>query len=605
MAAESLWQLEEVSLEPGRLRGLTVAIPAGVTAVLGWSGAGKTSLLNLLAGFERPTGGRMLGGPARVAWVPQNGGLWAHCTVGEHLALAARAAGGAGGGESLLAAFDLAGREGARPGELSAGEQARLSVARALAMEAPVLVMDEPLVHVDPARRGRYWAAIRAHLARTGASLVYSTHEPEAVLAEAGQVLCLRGGRVLHAGPAAALYWEPPTEELMGFLGPGNWLEPAEAQRWLGGGVPAAARCVRPEALAIEPMGPMEPGGGARVVAARFKGAVEEAELVASAGGEARTFFHRPRGPRLEPGMSVVLRLLALVCLMLAGCGRGEGVPELAPRELRSWPLPPDGASLPTPRSVATGNNDELAVLDTAGRVSVYSAQGALLRQWKMLDVSVGKPEGLVVLKDGRVVVCDTHYHRIVYFDGEGNWLRNFGEHGRGQGQFEYPVGICKDAAENLYICEYGGNDRIQKFTREGEFVCAFGGFGTEPGQFQRPSGLAWKDGTLYVADAINNRVLVFSDSGKYIGLLGAPSAPLSFQIPYDVSVAPDGCLYVIEYGAGRLSRISGEGRVLGRFGQTGAGAGQFATPWGITVDSAMRVHIADTKNRRVVTLRL
>ena len=287
-----------------------------------------------------------------------------------------------------------------------------------------------------------------------------------------------------------------------------------------------------------------------------------------------------------------------LCAALIAGCGRPSGT--LTPREWSTFQLPPDGPSLPTPRSVTTGNRDELAVLDTAGRVLIYDANGGLLRQWQMLDVSVGKPEGIVVLKDGRVVVCDTHYHRVVYFDAEGNWLRNFGQRGKGPGEFEYPVGICKDAAENLYICEYGGNDRIQKFTREGEFLLAFGSFGTAPGQFQRPSGLTWHDGKIYIADAINGRVLTYTDVGIYVGLFGA----LAFQIPYDITFAPDGNFYVIEYGAGRMSRIAPDGTLLGRCGRTGSAPGEFATPWGITVDSQMRIRVADTKNRRVVTLR-
>ena len=296
------------------------------------------------------------------------------------------------------------------------------------------------------------------------------------------------------------------------------------------------------------------------------------------------------------------IAVFTLALTFLCACHRGQSA---TPFEWQTFQLPPDGPTLPTPRSVTIGAGDELAVLDTAGRVSIYDNAGALLRQWKMLDDSVGKPEGIVILKDGSVVVCDTHYHRIVHFDRDGNWLRNFGQRGTGPAEFEYPVGICKDAAENLYICEYGGNDRIQKFTREGEFIAAFGSFGTVPGQFQRPSGLAWHDAKIYVADAINNRVLIFSDAGTYLGLLGEPGAPLAFQLPYDIAYAADGNLYVIEYGAGRLSRISPDGKLLARIGHTGSAVGEFATPWGIAVDSQMRIHVADTKNRRVVTLRL
>ncbi len=298
-------------------------------------------------------------------------------------------------------------------------------------------------------------------------------------------------------------------------------------------------------------------------------------------------------------------RAIFLLLLLLAGCSRSGTVPALTAREWHAWILPPDGAFLPTPRSLAIGPADELAVLDTAGRVLIYDSKGALQRQWKMLDVSVGKPEGIVILKDGCVVVCDTHYHRVVWFDAQGNWLQTIGSKGFADGDFIYPVGICKDADENLYVCEYGGNDRIQKFTREGKWLASFGGFGTEPGQFQRPSGLTWRDGKVFVADAINNRVLIFSEAGKYLGLLGEADAALSFDLPYDIDIGPDGNFYIIEYGGGRLSRVSPEGRLLAHFGKSGGGESEFGTPWGIVVDSQGRIHVADTKNRRLVTLRL
>ena len=292
------------------------------------------------------------------------------------------------------------------------------------------------------------------------------------------------------------------------------------------------------------------------------------------------------------------------VVLCVAGCGRAPQATALTARAWRVWSVPPDGATLPTPRSVALGNDGEIAALDTAGRVLIYDVNGTVQRQWQMLDVRVGKPEGIVVLRDGRVVVCDTHYHRVVWFDAQGAWLKNTGAHGRKDGEFIYPVGICTDAAENLYVCEYGGNDRVQKFSREGQWLASFGSFGTGPGQFQRPSGLTWKDGRLYVADAINNRVLIFSDDGKYLGLLGPEGQPLAFNLPYDIATGGDGALYIVEYGAGRLSRVSPEGRLLGQFGRTGGGEGEFGTPWGLAVDAQNRLYVADTKNRRMVTLR-
>lgn len=294
-----------------------------------------------------------------------------------------------------------------------------------------------------------------------------------------------------------------------------------------------------------------------------------------------------------------------VVVLIATACDREPRVRPLPVREWRAWALPADGSSLPTPRSVACGPSDQITVLDTAGRVLIFSADGALVRHWKMLDVSVGKPEGLTVLGDGRIVVCDTHYHRVVYFDAEGRLLKSFGRRGTGPGEFGYPVGITRDARENLYVCEYGGHDRVQKFTREGAYLLEFGSFGTGPGQFQRPGGLAWRAGKVYVADAVNNRVLIFTDEGRFEGLLGPPGKPLVFDLPYDLAFCSDGSLYIIEYGAGRLSRVSLAGELLARYGRTGGGEGEFGTPWGLCIDPRRHVFVADTKNRRLVRLSL
>src|ERR1043166_6290778 len=92
--SESLWKLERVFLQGDyrpRLRDVTLEIRPGVTAVIGQSGAGKTSLLNLLVGFEKPDRGsispihRFADSPIPVFWTPQDDGLWPHLSVSEHL----------------------------------------------------------------------------------------------------------------------------------------------------------------------------------------------------------------------------------------------------------------------------------------------------------------------------------------------------------------------------------------------------------------------------------------------------------------------------------------------------------------------------------------
>ena len=595
-----LWKLEGVNLGK-RLSDVTLTIEAGVTSVLGHSGAGKTSLLNVLVGFEKEDAGTVAvqfdRGDHRIPlfWVPSDGGLWPHLSAAEHVAAVTGAE-----MQGWLEEFDLMERSDSRPDTLSAGEQSRLAVARALAAEAAVLVMDEPLVHVDPSRVGKYWQIIRHHVTSRGASLVFATHTPRAVLAEAQRVVCLRDGCVQYNGEVEALYWRAATAELAGCLGEGNWMEPDAARLWLQREEPAA-RCFRPEQILVRP----DEQSPIVVESSRFQGVVAELEVRHEPTGTVRTFYHRPAANHLARGTRIILKALLclLLCLRIAGCGGSAGGPTIPVKQVHSWAVPPEEALQPAARSLAIDNQGELVALDTGGRVLVYAPDGSIKRQWRMPDNKNGNPEGVCVLRDGRVVVGDTHYHRVVIFDSNGKVVKMFGKEGKGPGEFIFPVAVTKDAQENLYVAEYGSNDRVQKFTSDGQFLLAFGSFGTDPGQFQRPSGLVWRDGKIYAADAFNNRIQVFSDGGKFLKILEASDQPVSLRLPYDLKLGPDDSLYAIEYGAGRVTRLDLNGRLLGRYGTTGSGLGQFATPWGIAVDTHKKIYVADTGNRRVVEL--
>jgi len=299
----------------------------------------------------------------------------------------------------------------------------------------------------------------------------------------------------------------------------------------------------------------------------------------------------------------------ALLLLALAGCG-GSGDPELKFSEIRSWMLPPDGSTLPAPRALAIGHKDELLAVDTAGRILVYDANAELLRQWRMPDTTAGRPEGICVLKDGRIAVADTHYHRVVFFDQQGKLLSTLGSEGKGPGHFIYPVALTQDDKGWLYVAEYGGNDRVQVFNSDGKRLWSLGAFGTGDMDFQRPSGVAWHGQYLFVADAFNNRVLAFPTNYSMVGgkLHRSGGDPLTLHFPYGIAAGKEGVLYIIEYGAGRLTSLSFLGHDplpcdVWRFGSSGRGEGQFLTPWGVAVDSKGRVFVADTGNRRIVRL--
>ncbi|HEX7147371.1 MAG TPA: ATP-binding cassette domain-containing protein, partial [Actinomycetota bacterium] len=197
------------------LKGVDAVFPAAaVSAVVGPSGSGKSSLLRILAALDRPTAGQVQIGGVRLSglsvtrlrrvrrrllgYVFQRpaDNLIPYLTVAEHLRLAARLRGGRAAGTDdgaeLLELLGLADRRHHRPRELSGGEQQRLAFARAVVGDPPLVVADEPTAELDRAAGAALLAAVGA-LAARGTALVLATHDP-AVVALTERTLYLRHG---------------------------------------------------------------------------------------------------------------------------------------------------------------------------------------------------------------------------------------------------------------------------------------------------------------------------------------------------------------------------------------------------------------------------
>ncbi len=186
------------------------------TAVCGASGAGKSLLIEALAGLRRPESGRIAFrgealyergrcAPPRhrgFGWVPQDLALWPHMTVRQHIDYAARR------GDprlrrravDLLELGDLLDR---RPGRLSGGQQQRVALARAVAAGPRLLLLDEPLASLDFGLRMRTVEYIRRLERELGIPFVYVSHDRHELLALAEHVFLLQDGRVALSGPPA------------------------------------------------------------------------------------------------------------------------------------------------------------------------------------------------------------------------------------------------------------------------------------------------------------------------------------------------------------------------------------------------------------------
>ena len=288
---------------------------------------------------------------------------------------------------------------------------------------------------------------------------------------------------------------------------------------------------------------------------------------------------------------------LVIFALVVAGCGPAKRA------EVR--PAVGNAARLDRPRGIVYAEDSSfLYVLDRSGIVRKLTPDGNFRASWRMPDVEKGSPEDLCLDSRGRLLVADTHYSRVLAFSQSGEVLASFGSYGEADGQFIYPVGICVDEQDHVYVADYGKSDRIQKFPAAGEHLATWGGFGSAPGELQRPAGLAWHAGRLYVADSCNHRVQVFDGAGKLLQVIGGHGqAPGEFRYPYDVEIR-GGNLLVLEYGSQRVQELSLEGMPLRTLGRPGRGEGELFLPWRICV-AGDDVVVADTSNNRLVWLPL
>ncbi len=244
--------LQKVFHSDGRsvvgLRAVSLHIKAGEFFVLlGSSGSGKTTLLRCIAGLEKPDGGEIVLG-TRVVYSADNGihvrpekrrlgmvfqsyAIWPHMTVYDNVAIPLREGWlklpSSQVRDRVYQALTLVGMEemATRPAPfLSGGQQQRVALARSLAMEPSVLLMDEPLSNLDARLREDVRGEIKSLAKRTGVTVVYVTHDQAEAMDLADRVAVLRKGEVAQVAPPAEIYLNPADSATAQFMGSMNLL---------------------------------------------------------------------------------------------------------------------------------------------------------------------------------------------------------------------------------------------------------------------------------------------------------------------------------------------------------------------------------------------
>jgi iron(III) transport system ATP-binding protein len=208
--------------------------------LLGPSGCGKSTTLRMIAGFEEPTGGRILFDNIDVTYDPpnrrdigfvfQNYALFPHLSVAKNVAfgLQVRRLPRVEINERVAAALrevQLTGLDEARVDQLSGGQQQRVALARALVIRPKLLLLDEPLSNLDAKLREETRAALRLLHKSTGVTMIYVTHDQAEAMAMSDRIAVLHRGKLHQVGGPEDIYERPASRFVADFIGRNNVIE--------------------------------------------------------------------------------------------------------------------------------------------------------------------------------------------------------------------------------------------------------------------------------------------------------------------------------------------------------------------------------------------
>ena len=197
-------------------------------------------------------------------------------------------------------------------------------------------------------------------------------------------------------------------------------------------------------------------------------------------------------------------------------------------------------------------------------RVSIVTMDEDFVGEFSQFGEAPGDlywPTACALDGEGNLYVADEWLNRITIFDGDGEYLRHWGEAGNGEGQVNGPSGIAIDG-DTMWVVD-SKNNRVQSYGLDGSFKSQFGEAGSGDGQMNLPWGIALdQDGLIYIADWRNDRIQVFNQGGEWQASFGmSGDGPGQFKRPNAVFVDNDGDIYVCDRENDRVQILAPDGR--------------------------------------------
>ncbi|MCP4639147.1 MAG: hypothetical protein GY851_01870, partial [bacterium] len=253
-------------------------------------------------------------------------------------------------------------------------------------------------------------------------------------------------------------------------------------------------------------------------------------------------------------------------------------------------------AGEPNYGGIALDGDDVVYVADPLNqRIQKFDIDGQFLGEWSCGTI----PLGLAIDASGTVYTCDSLNPAVLKYANDGTLLDSWSLVNGWPEDRAIPVEIALDSHGNVYVGDNG--KRVQKFSPNGDPLATWTCLGAGDHNVGWPGGLDMDGAELLAVDNGNGRINRFSADGILAntwGSLGTGSG--QFDYPVDITVGPDGSVYVTDAGNDRVQKFDAAGQFLLEWGTTGSGPGQFDFPCGISASETGLVFVVDKKNGRI-----
>jgi DNA-binding beta-propeller fold protein YncE len=288
------------------------------------------------------------------------------------------------------------------------------------------------------------------------------------------------------------------------------------------------------------------------------------------------------------------LLIITGAALLAPSADSDAGVPKY--QVVAGWAKLPEGSKLGGVTGVATDAADRVYVFHRGKQpIMVFDKDGKFLRGWG--DDQVKTAHGLRIDSSGNVWTTDIGNHLVIKYDPEGKVLLTLGKKdqpGDGTDQFNKPADVAVAPSGDIYVADGYGNSRVIKFNKEGKFLKEWGKKGTGEGEFNIPHAIVLDaKGRVYVGDRENNRVQVFDADGKFLAVWKDSGAPFGLFLGGERMLVADG-------RGSQVRVLDRDGKLLGRWGEKGMEPGQFGLPHWICADSKGAIYVAEVDGKRV-----